>query len=82
MQAGERAQPNTKVLLDGVGPGEYAIAAFLDTDNNEALSKNFLGIPTEPFGFSGASGFGKPTFSEVSFKKGLGEHSVQIVLEN
>ncbi len=72
----------TEVRFDGVGSGEYAIAAFLDKDNNAALSKNFFGIPTEPFGFSGATGFGKPAFSEVSFEKELGEHSIQIVLEN
>ena len=31
---------------------EVAFAVFLDKDMNKKLSKNFLGIPKEPFGFS------------------------------
>ena len=31
---------------------EIAFAIFLDQDKNKTLSKNILGIPKEPFGFS------------------------------
>lgn len=32
--------------------GQYSITAFHDLNGNEKLDLNFLGIPTEPFGFS------------------------------
>ena len=32
--------------------GEWAVAITQDTNNNDKLDKNFLGIPTEPFAFS------------------------------
>ena len=38
-------------LID-LAPGEYAISVFLDENNNGKLDQNFLGIPTERFGFS------------------------------
>ena len=37
--------------------GQYAAVAFQDSNGNGKLDKNFLGIPTEPYGFSnGARG--------------------------
>ncbi|MBP1672752.1 MAG: hypothetical protein H6Q25_567 [Bacteroidetes bacterium] len=33
-------------------PGNYAIAVFQDLNKNSRLDFNFLGIPTEPYGFS------------------------------
>lgn len=32
--------------------GEYAAVAYHDKDDNGKLDKNFIGYPTEPFGFS------------------------------
>ncbi|OON67719.1 hypothetical protein B0919_16080 [Hymenobacter sp. CRA2] len=32
--------------------GEWAVAITQDTNNNDKLDKNFVGIPTEPFAFS------------------------------
>lgn len=32
--------------------GEWAVALTQDTNNNDKLDKNLLGIPTEPFAFS------------------------------
>ncbi|GGG27896.1 DUF2141 domain-containing protein [Hymenobacter glacieicola] len=32
--------------------GEWAVAITQDTNNNDKLDKNFMGIPTEPFAFS------------------------------
>ncbi|MGB0402818.1 MAG: DUF2141 domain-containing protein [Salibacteraceae bacterium] len=32
--------------------GEYSITAFHDLNGNEKLDTNFLGVPTEPYGFT------------------------------
>ncbi|WP_375433804.1 DUF2141 domain-containing protein [uncultured Hymenobacter sp.] len=32
--------------------GEWAVAITQDTNNNDKLDKNFVGIPTEPYAFS------------------------------
>ena len=44
--------------------GEYAIAIFQDKNKNKKIDKNFVGYPTEPFGFS--KNF-KPKFSEPKY---------------
>ena len=53
-------------------PGEYAVSAFADINGNARLDSNFLGIPTEPYGFSrDARGFmGPPGFTEAAFRVG------------
>ena len=50
-------------------PGRYAIAAFQDVDNDARLTKNLLGIPKEPYGFSNNvfGVMGPPDFENVSF---------------
>lgn len=49
-------------------PGTYAAAAIQDTDGDGGLTTNMLGLPTEPYGFSGGGGrFGPPAFNEAAF---------------
>lgn len=52
------------VNLSKLPPGEYAIAAFQDANNDGVLNRNALGIPTEVYGFSNdARGrFGPPDY--------------------
>lgn len=38
--------------LSGIAPGEYALLAFLDENENGVLDRNFIGIPREPVGFA------------------------------
>ncbi len=49
--------------------GRYAIAAFYDADGNGKLSKNLLGAPSEPYGFSNnvRGLFSAPSFPEAAF---------------
>jgi uncharacterized protein (DUF2141 family) len=49
--------------------GTYAFSFFHDENSNTKMDSNFLGIPTEGYGFSNnASGtFGPPSFSASSF---------------
>ncbi len=57
---------DTKVVLEDLPPGEYALAVFHDENGNDALDKNWLGFPKEDYGFSMArtKTFGPPSFNE------------------
>jgi uncharacterized protein (DUF2141 family) len=54
-------------------PGNYAVAVIHDENKDQELSKNFIGIPKEGFGFSNneIGMFGPPSFEKaaVSVKK-------------
>ena len=49
--------------------GTYAIGIFVDTNYNNKMDRNLLGVPKEQFGFSNnAKGnFGPPSFVDASF---------------
>ena len=80
---GDRGGPQAGIITGSIEPagpedftatfelpdGTYAIGVFHDVDGNGALSKSFLGIPKEPFGFSNnvRGRFGPPSFMEASF---------------
>lgn len=55
-------------VFKGVKPGKYGVAIYQDMNANEKLDKNFVGIPKEPYGFSGKPGFGKPKFEDCSLE--------------
>ena len=79
---GDRGGPQAGIITGSIEPagpedftatfelpdGTYAVGVFHDVDGNEALSKNFLGIPKEPFGFSNnvRGRFGPPGFKDAS----------------
>ena len=60
------ATGDTKVVLEDLPAGEYALAVFHDENGNDALDKNWLGLPKEDYGFSMArtKTFGPPSFEE------------------
>ncbi|MEL4896543.1 DUF2141 domain-containing protein [Crocosphaera sp. Alani8] len=41
-----------EVTFDNLQPQTYAVAVFWDDNEDGELNRNFLGIPTEKFGFS------------------------------
>jgi uncharacterized protein (DUF2141 family) len=55
-----------EVVLD-IEPGGYALAVFQDINSNGKLDKNWMGIPQEPYGFSGGGNYrwGAPAFEEA-----------------
>jgi uncharacterized protein (DUF2141 family) len=55
-----------RITFENLPSGSYAIAAFHDSRSSGQLKRNFLGIPTEEFGFSGNPVIrtGPPKFSE------------------
>lgn len=40
------------VDIPNIPKGKYAVAIFHDVNDNRKIDKNFIGYPTEPFGFS------------------------------
>lgn len=66
---GQKAYPILDVL-----PGEYALLVYYDENGNGRLDENFLGIPTEPVGFSNRyRPKGPPSYSRASFQLEEGE---------
>lgn len=59
----------TKIRIENLPSGEYALAVFHDENGNNILDTNWLGIPKEPVGFSNSrmKTFGPPSFHECSF---------------
>ena len=55
------------VEISNVESGEYAIAIIQDLNENEKLDKNFLGIPKEPYGFSGKWKSGGSSYDKALF---------------
>lgn len=52
----------------GVPPGTYAVAAYQDENGNGRLDRTGLGLPLEPYGFSGTVGRRtRPDFAEAAF---------------
>jgi uncharacterized protein (DUF2141 family) len=56
-------------VFRNIPAGTYAIAVIQDENLDGKLTKNFLGIPKEPYGFSQNKYgmFGPPKFKDVSF---------------
>ncbi|OUJ75626.1 hypothetical protein BXP70_03410 [Hymenobacter crusticola] len=63
--------------------GEWAVAITQDTNNNDKLDKNFLGIPTEPFAFSNnvRPKLSPPDFNDCKFVVGGTSTVVTITLK-
>ena len=58
----------SQVVFSGIPSGSYAVAVYHDKNNNNVLDKNYLGIPTEAYGFSNNARrtFSAPSFSEAA----------------
>jgi len=59
---------NPVLIFSNLPPGKYAVSLIHDVNNNKDLDRNFIGIPTEPFGFSGNKSLlsGLPKFDEAA----------------
>jgi uncharacterized protein (DUF2141 family) len=70
------------VVFSNLGPGRYAAIAFHDENGDGKLDKNFLGVPTEPYGFSNdVQGFlSPPTFDAAAMALGDGNEAIRIAL--
>lgn len=78
----------TDLIIEGLEPGDYALAAYLDENGNRELDKNFIGIPTEPYGFSIGSPsdgvkakFAPPDFSDAKIQLSDKQKAISIELK-
>lgn len=55
--------------ISGLPPGDYAISAIHDENDNKKLDKSFIGMPTEGVAFSNNAkiSFGPPKFEKARF---------------
>jgi uncharacterized protein (DUF2141 family) len=63
-------KPGISLTFDGIEPGEYALKIFHDANANDKFDTNFLGMPTEDYGFSNSARamFGPPDYEDAKFK--------------
>lgn len=63
-------------------PGEYAVGLMHDLNENGQIDKNWVGYPTEPFGFSKnfKPVMGPPTFKDCSIDLRKGSQRIEIKL--
>lgn len=56
------------VVFTDLAPGEYAIKVMHDENDNGTLDTNFLGIPSEGYGFSNnGSSLGPASYDDAKF---------------
>ena len=76
---------NNEVTLkiDSLEYGYYAIKVFHDENSDGEIDTNFLGIPTEDYGYSNdASGwFGPPSWESAKFLLDRQDMSVEIMVD-
>jgi uncharacterized protein (DUF2141 family) len=59
-------QGAVELRVRNVKPGSYSIAVFHDVNGNGKLDRNFIGLPSEPYGFSNDVGRrGPPDFERA-----------------
>jgi len=69
---------STECSIEGLEAGDYSFALFHDVNSNGQCDLNFLGIPTEPYGFSRNV---KPVFKAPSFSETKMEISLNTQIE-
>jgi uncharacterized protein (DUF2141 family) len=67
-QAIDAGADSAMTTFHGLAAGRYAVAVYQDLNRNGKFDKNFLGLPTEPYGFSkdARGSFGPPTFDAAA----------------
>jgi uncharacterized protein (DUF2141 family) len=61
-------QGSTRVVVQGVPAGRWAVQAFHDENDNEEFDTNLFGLPQEGFGFSNNPPLrGKPRYADSVF---------------
>ncbi len=80
-QSQKATAPAVEFIFVDIPLGRYSISSFHDSNGNEKLDSNFVGLPTEPYGFSrNARGrFGPPSFDDMAFE--LAEEGADLEIE-
>jgi uncharacterized protein (DUF2141 family) len=77
------AKPGTvEFRFEKLEPGTYAVAVSADRNSNGKTDKNFMGIPTEPWGVSNNARpkMRAPKFEEAAFAVKDGETRIEVRL--
>jgi uncharacterized protein (DUF2141 family) len=71
-----------EVIFKDLPLGEYAIKAFHDENDDQELDTNFLGMPTENYGFSNNArgSFGPASWQDAKFKLNSAFSSTEIMI--
>lgn len=69
--------------IDLPAGGQYIFAAFQDLNGNGELDRNFIGVPTEPYGFAkpAPSKWRAPEFGEIASRIS-GDERIKIEVRN
>lgn len=69
---GKATKGDVRFVIRDLPAGSYAVTAFHDENDNGKLDKNWLGIPTEGYGFSNdvRGAVGPPKFAQAAFDLG------------
>lgn len=72
-----------RLLFKGLAAGQFAATAFHDLDSNGKLNANFMGLPTEPYGFSNNArgNFGPPAFKDAVVTLGDQDLTIEVTLK-
>jgi uncharacterized protein (DUF2141 family) len=75
---------SVSIRIPGLGAGEYAITIFHDRNANQKLDSNMLGMPKEPYGFSGSGAnlTGPATWEQAKFNIATDGGSVTVRLSD
>lgn len=74
------AEGRVSLVISGLAAGQYAVSVVHDRDGNGKLNTNLMGLPTEPYGFSGKpASFGPPSFADASLR--LGDEGASVSIE-
>ena len=75
------AQGEVKLQFKDLAPGTYAVQVMHDENENNQLDTNFLGIPTEGYGFSNNPNvMRKAHYDEARFDVGADAANITIRL--
>jgi uncharacterized protein (DUF2141 family) len=74
----------TTVVVANLPPGVYAVQAYHDRNDNHAVDRNFLGLPTEAVGFSNNAPIRlhPPSFKSAAFDYAGGEQTITFKLQH
>jgi uncharacterized protein (DUF2141 family) len=72
------------VVFDSLVYGEYAVRVFHDENKNEKIDTNFLGIPTEDYGYSNDASdwFGPPSWEKAKFTFNKPQMTIEIEVDS
>ncbi|GJE27346.1 hypothetical protein LKMONMHP_2204 [Methylobacterium organophilum] len=62
------AGASQRFVFRDLPPGIWAVAAFQDRNGNRRLDRTPLGLPREPYAFSGGGRRARPDFASASFR--------------